>query len=163
MNRVALAFSGGLDTTVCVSILKEEYGYEDVIGVSVNVGQPQNEFEQAKETAKEISLDLTILDARSDFANLCLDSVRANASYQGYPLGTALARPIIAKAILEEAKNTKCTALAHGCTGKGNDQLRFEAIWRGSGLEIAAPIRDLGLTRTWEIQYAKENNLPIKS
>ena len=70
MNRVALAFSGGLDTTVCVSILKEEYGYEDVIGVSVNVGQPQNEFEQATETAKEISLDLTILDGRSDFANL---------------------------------------------------------------------------------------------
>lgn len=163
MNRVALAFSGGLDTTVCVSILKEEYDYEDVIGVAVNVGQPENEFKQAKKTAKEISLDLRIIDARTDFANLCLDSVRANASYQGYPLGTALARPIIAKAILEEAKKANCTALAHGCTGKGNDQLRFEAIWRGSGLEIAAPIRDLGLTRAWEIKYAKENNLPIKS
>ena len=163
MNRVALAFSGGLDTTVCVSLLKEKYGYDEVIGITVNVGQPKSEFEQAKETAEELSLDLIILDARFDFANLCLDAVRANATYQGYPLGTALARPIIANAILEEAKKSKCKALAHGCTGKGNDQLRFEAVWRGSGLEIAAPIRDLALTRSWEIQYAKENTLPIKS
>ena len=85
MNRVALAFSGGLDTTVCVSILKEEYGYEDVIGVSVNVGQPKNEFEQAKETAKEISLDLKILDARTDFANLCLDSVEQMQAIKDTP------------------------------------------------------------------------------
>tara|TARA_B110000116_G_scaffold272309_1_gene296504 strand:- start:1963 stop:3168 length:1206 start_codon:yes stop_codon:yes gene_type:complete len=163
MNRVALAFSGGLDTTVCVSLLKEEYGYDDVIGITVNVGQPKDEFEQAIETANALSLELHIIDATEDFADLCLDSVRANATYQGYPLGTALARPIIANSILETAQQNDCKALAHGCTGKGNDQLRFEAIWRGSDLKIAAPIRDLGLTRDWEINYAKENDLPVKA
>ncbi len=173
-DRVALAFSGGLDTTVCVPLLKEEYDYDEVIGVTVDVGQPEAEFAEAAATAEALNLEHYVVDARAEFAEVCLDAVRANASYQGYPLGTALARPIIAEKIRQVAAEQDCDALAHGCTGKGNDQLRFEAVWRGTGglddgdagddsFEVIAPVRELGLTREWEIEYAAEKNLPVES
>ncbi len=161
-GTVALAFSGGLDTTVCVPLLVEEYGYDEVIGVTVDVGQPAAEFDEAEETAAALDVEHHVVDARDEFAALCLRSVKANATYQGYPLGTALARPVIAAAILDVALETNCTALAHGCTGKGNDQLRFEAVWRNSPLEVVAPVRELGLTREWEQEYAAERGLPVE-
>ncbi|MFC7097396.1 argininosuccinate synthase [Halobaculum marinum] len=162
-KRVALAFSGGLDTTVCVPLLEEEYGYDEVVGVTVDVGQPSEEFDEAEETAEALDLEHYVVDAKEEFAELCMDSVRANATYQGYPLGTALARPVIAEAILGVAEEHDCDALAHGCTGKGNDQLRFETVWRASDKEVIAPVRELGLTREWEIEYADEKDLPVES
>jgi argininosuccinate synthase len=162
MTRVALAFSGGLDTTVCVPLLEEEYGYDEVVGVTVDVGQPEGEFAEAEETAAALGLEHHVVDARAAFADLCLDAVRANATYQGYPLGTALARPVIAEAILDVAVEQDCDALAHGATGKGNDQLRFEAVWRASDLDVVAPIREMGLTRQWEQEYAAERDLPVE-
>jgi argininosuccinate synthase len=162
MTRVALAFSGGLDTTVCVPLLEEEWGYDEVVGVTVDVGQPTEEFAEAEETAAALDLEHHVVDAKDDFAAMCMESVRANATYQGYPLGTALARPVIAEAILDVAKEQDCDAVAHGCTGKGNDQLRFEAVWRASDLEVIAPVRELGLTREWEIEYAAEKELPVE-
>ena len=161
-KRVALAFSGGLDTTVCVPLLEEEYGYDEVVGVTVDVGQPAEEFDEAEETAEALDLEHYVVDAKAEFAELCFDSVRANATYQGYPLGTALARPVIAEAILGVAEEHDCDALAHGCTGKGNDQLRFETVWRASDKEVIAPVRELGLTREWEIEYADEKDLPVE-
>jgi argininosuccinate synthase len=161
-GTVALAFSGGLDTTVCVSLLKEEYGYDEVVGVTVDVGQPDYEFEEAEETAEALGVEQFVVDAKAEFADLCIEAVKANADYQGYPLGTALARPVIAKAILEVAEEEGCSAVAHGCTGKGNDQLRFEAIWRDSDLDVIAPVRELGLTREWENEYAAEKGLPVE-
>jgi argininosuccinate synthase len=163
MTRVALAFSGGLDTTVCVPLLEEEYGHDEVIGVTVDVGQPEEEFAEAEETAEALGLEHYVVDAKDEFAAECFRSVRANATYQGYPLGTAIARPVIAQAILDVAEEHDCDALAHGCTGKGNDQLRFEAVWRASDLEVIAPVRELGLTREWEIEYAAEKNLPVEA
>ena len=162
MTRVALAFSGGLDTTVCVPLLEEEWGYDEVVGVTVDVGQPAEEFAEAAETAAALDLEHHVVDATEEFAAMCMESVRANATYQGYPLGTALARPVIAEAILDVAKERNCDAVAHGCTGKGNDQLRFEAVWRASDLEVIAPVRELGLTREWEIEYAAEKELPVE-
>jgi argininosuccinate synthase len=162
MTRVALAFSGGLDTTVCVPLLEEEYGYDEVVGVTVDVGQPEAEFAEAEETAAALDLEHYVVDAREEFAAQCLESVRANATYQGYPLGTALARPVIAEAILDVAEKHDCQALAHGCTGKGNDQLRFEAVWRASDMDVIAPVRELGLTREWEMEYAAEKDLPVE-
>jgi len=161
-GTVALAFSGGLDTTVCVSLLKEEYGYDEVIGVTVDVGQPDYEFEEAEETAEALGVEQHVVDATEEFADLCMEAVKANADYQGYPLGTALARPVIAKAILSVAEAEGCSAVAHGCTGKGNDQLRFEAVWRDSDLDVIAPVRELGLTREWENEYAAEKGLPVE-
>ncbi|MFY4811339.1 argininosuccinate synthase [Haloarcula argentinensis] len=161
-GTVALAFSGGLDTTVCVSLLKEEYGYDEVIGVTVDVGQPDYEFEEAEETAEALGVEQHVVDATEEFADLCMEAVKANADYQGYPLGTALARPVIAKAILSVAEEEGCSAVAHGCTGKGNDQLRFESVWRDSDLDVIAPVRELGLTREWENEYAAEKGLPVE-
>ena len=161
-RRVALAFSGGLDTTVCVPLLEEEYGYDEVVGVTVDVGQPADEFAEAEATAEALDLEHHVVDAKAEFAQLCFDAVRANATYQGYPLGTALARPVIATAILEVAEAEGCSGLAHGCTGKGNDQLRFEAVWRDSDMEVIAPVRELGLTREWEQAYAAERGLPVE-
>lgn len=163
MSRVALAFSGGLDTTVCVPLLQEEYDYDEVIGVTVDVGQPAADLEEAVETADALGIEHRIIDATESFAELCLDAVAANATYQGYPLGTALARPIIAAEILAVAQEEGCTGIAHGCTGKGNDQLRFEAVWRRSDLEVIAPVRELGLTREWEIEYAGQKDLPVEA
>ncbi|MEF8891462.1 MAG: argininosuccinate synthase [Haloferacaceae archaeon] len=162
MTRVALAFSGGLDTTICVPLLEEEYGYDEVVGVTVDVGQPAAEFAEAEETAEALGLEHHVVDATAAFADLCLDAVRANATYQGYPLGTALARPVIAEAILDVALEHGCDALAHGATGKGNDQLRFEAVWRASDLDVVAPVREMGLTRQWERDYAAERDLPVE-
>ena len=162
-QRVALAFSGGLDTTVCVPVLEEEYEYDEVVGVTVDVGQPADEFEEARETAEALDLEHHVVDAKAEFADLCFDAVRANADYQGYPLGTALARPVIANAILNVAQENDCDGIAHGCTGKGNDQLRFEAVWRASDLEVIAPVREMGMTRDWEIEYAAERDLPVES
>ena len=161
-DRVALAFSGGLDTTVCVPLLEEEYGYDEVIGVTVDVGQPDEEFVEAKATAEALALDHYVVDAKVAFAELCFDAVKAEATYQGYPLGTALARPVIAEEILAVAEDHDCDAVAHGCTGKGNDQLRFEAVWRTSDLDVIAPVRELGLTREWENEYAAERDLPVE-
>jgi argininosuccinate synthase len=161
-KKVALAFSGGLDTTVCVPLLEEKYGFDEVIGVTVDVGQPEAEFAEARETANALGVEHFVVDAREEFAELCLESVTANATYQGYPLGTALARPVIAEAILDVAIEEDCDALAHGCTGKGNDQLRFEAVWRDSPLDVIAPVRELGLTREWENEYAAEQGLPVE-
>jgi argininosuccinate synthase len=161
-DRVALAFSGGLDTTVCVPLLEEEYGYDEVVGITVDVGQPESEFEEAEATATALDLEHYVIDAREAFAEVCLDAVRANATYQGYPLGTALARPVIAEAILNVAIEHDCSAVAHGSTGKGNDQLRFETVWRASDLKVIAPVRELGLTRNWEQEYATERDLPVE-
>ncbi len=161
-DTVALAFSGGLDTTVCVPLLEQEYDYDEVIGVTVDVGQPDAELTEAAETAAALDMEHHVVDATSAFADLCFDAVRANATYQGYPLGTALARPVVAEAVLDVAKAEGCTALAHGCTGKGNDQLRFEAVWRDGDLEVIAPVRELGLTREWETAYAADHDLPVE-
>ena len=162
-KTVALAFSGGLDTTVTVPLLQEEYGYDEVIGVTVDVGQPDSEFEEARETAEALDVEHYVVDAKDAFADLLMDAVKANAIYEGYPLGTALARPVIAATIQSVAEDVGADGLAHGCTGKGNDQLRFEAVWRQSDMEVIAPVRELDLTREWEIEYAEKKGLPVDS
>ena len=162
-ETVALAFSGGLDTTVCVPLLREEYGYDEVIGVTVDVGQPESELAAAAETAETLGIDQHVVDAREAFASVAFDAVASQATYQGYPLGTALARPVIATEIRRVARQQGATALAHGCTGKGNDQLRFEAVWRDGPETVIAPVRELGLTREWEIEYAADRDLPVEA
>ncbi|WP_409200391.1 argininosuccinate synthase [Methanobrevibacter sp. DSM 116169] len=165
MEKVVLAFSGGLDTTVCVKLLEEKYDLE-VITACVDVGQGEEEIKKAEEMADKIgSLKHYTIDAREEFANDYISKgIKANAEYEGYPLSTALARPLIAQKIIEIAEEENATAIAHGCTGKGNDQFRFEAVILSmSDLKIIAPIRELNLTRSEEIQYAKDHGLPLSS
>ena len=163
MEKVVLAFSGGLDTTVCVKLLEEEYNYE-VITACVDVGQPPEDLEKSQNSADKINTGKHyIIDAKDEFANEYIArGIKANAEYEGYPLSTALARPLIAMKIIEIAEKEGATAIAHGCTGKGNDQFRFEAIIRSmSDFKIIAPIREKNLTRTEEVAYVKEHGLDL--
>lgn len=165
MEKVVLAFSGGLDTTVCVKLLEEEYDLE-VVTACVDVGQPKEEVEKAEEAAKNLGVKKHYtIDAKNEFANEYIaKGIKSNAVYEGYPLSTALARPLIAMKIIEVALKENAKAIAHGCTGKGNDQFRFEAVIRSmSDFDIVAPIRDLNLTRTEEQEYAEKHGIHISS
>ncbi len=165
MKKVVLAFSGGLDTSVCIKLLEENYEME-VITACVDVGQPQEEIERPTAVAYKMgALKHYTIDAKEEFAEeFVFRAIKANAIYEGYPLSTALARPLIAMKIVELAKKEGADAIAHGCTGKGNDQFRFEAIIRAmSDVDVIAPIRDLNLTRSEEIDYAEDHGIPLPS
>jgi len=164
ISRVVLAFSGGLDTSVCIRWLIEKYNCE-VITVTVDVGQPEN-FEEIEERAYKIgAVKHYTIDAKREFVEEYIaPAIRANAFYEGkYPLGTALARPLIAKKVVEIARKEGADAVAHGCTSKGNDQVRFEVTIRALApdLKILAPVRMWGMTRAEEIEYAKSRGIPI--
>ena len=162
-DKVLLAFSGGLDTSVCVKLLEEKYNVE-VITACVDVGQGEEEMEKAKESAAKIGgLKHYNIDAKEEFANdYIARGIKANAEYEGYPLSTAFARPLIAQKLVEIAEKEGATAIAHGCTGKGNDQFRFEAIILAmSDLDIIAPIREMNLTRTEEKAYAESKGIEL--
>ncbi len=162
MKKVVLAYSGGLDTSVCIPLLKEHYGCDYAVTVTVDVGQPEKEIEMAEKKAAVISQKHITIDAKDEFVtDYIFPLIKANGSYEGYVLGTSIARPLIAKKVVEVAKKEKAQALAHGCTGKGNDQLRFETVFRSTTLEVFAPMRDMNLTREWEMEYAKEHGIPV--
>jgi len=162
MKTVVLAYSGGLDTSVCIPLLKERYDYDKVITVVADVGQPASEIDDATRRAETLADAHYTLDLKDEFVeDYLFPSIKANGLYEGYVLGTALARPLIAKKIAEVAENESADALAHGCTGKGNDQLRFEVIFRATDFDVVAPMRDLNLSREWEIDYARDRGIPV--
>lgn len=164
MKKVVLAYSGGLDTSVCIPLLKEHYGCDYAVTVTVDVGQPSLDIKQAEKKAAKISDKHYTIDAKNEFVkDYIFPLIKANGSYEGYVLGTSMARPLIAKKVVEIAQKEKAHALAHGCTGKGNDQLRFEAVFRCTNLEVIAPMRDMNLTREWEIDYAKKHGIPVSA
>ncbi len=161
-KKVVLSYSGGLDTSICIPLLKERYGYDQVITVIVDVGQSLSEIKEAEEKAAKLSDKHYTLDAKKEFVqDYIFPLIKANGDYEGYVLGTALTRPLIAKKIVDIANKEGADALAHGCTGKGNDQLRFDVVFRATDLEVVAPLRDLNQTRGWEIEYAIEHDIPI--
>jgi argininosuccinate synthase len=161
-GTIVLAYSGGLDTSICIPLLKERYDYDRVVTVAVHVGQRDEEIETATKKGKKLADRHYTIDAREKFVNEHIfPAIRANGSYEGYPMGTSLARPLIAEEVVKVARKEGATAIGHGCTGKGNDQLRFDVIIRGAGLEVVAPIRELNLTRDWEIEYARQHNIPV--
>ncbi|GIU71328.1 MAG: argininosuccinate synthase [Candidatus Nitrosocaldaceae archaeon] len=162
-KKAVLAYSGGLDTSVAIKMLQLNYGY-DVITVTVDVGQ-NDDLKAIEDKAKEMGvIKHYTINAIDEFANEYITKcIKANGLYQGkYPLATALARPLIASKVVEIAKREDATALAHGCTGKGNDQIRFDITMRSLiDLPIIAPIREHNLTRDKEIEFVKENNIKI--
>jgi len=161
-GTIVLAYSGGLDTSICIPLLKERYDYDRVITVAVHVGQRDEEIRVATEKGKKLADKHYTIDAREKFVKgHIFPAIKANGSYEGYPMGTSLARPLIAQEVVNVARKEGALAIAHGCTGKGNDQLRFDFIIRGAGFEVVAPIRELNLTRDWEIGYAREHKIPV--
>lgn len=162
-KKVVLAYSGGLDTSVAITWLKDE-GY-DVVAVCLDVGEGKD-LEFVKNKALEVgAIESYMIDAREEFANeYALVSLQAHTWYENkYPLVSALSRPLISQKLVEIAEKTGATAVAHGCTGKGNDQVRFEVSINALNpdLEVIAPVREWSWSREEEIAYAKEKNIPI--
>ncbi|MCL2395892.1 MAG: argininosuccinate synthase [Acidimicrobiaceae bacterium] len=163
-KRVVLAYSGGLDTSVAVRWMTEELGVE-VIALCADLGQG-GDWEAIKDRAAAAgAVEAIVVDARDEFANdFVAPALKANAKYEGkYPLISSLSRPVIAKHLVAAARAHHADAVAHGCTGKGNDQVRFEVSTRALApdLETIAPVRTWGLTRADSIEYAERWNIPI--
>jgi len=166
VRRVLLLYSGGLDTSVMLKWIQERYGAE-VVALSVNLGQPGEDWEVVRGKAIDLgAVDCRVVDAREEFAReYVLRAIRANALYGGgYPLFTALGRPLIAQLAVEHARETGCDTIAHGCTGKGNDQVRIEATVAtlAPELKVIAPVRSWAMGRDEEIAYAREHGIPVK-
>ena len=164
-NRVVLAYSGGLDTSVGIGWLRDQTGKE-VVALAVDVGQGGEDMETIRQRALDCgAVESIVVDAKNEFAeDFVMPALKANAMYQKrYPLVSALSRPVIVKHLVRVAKELSCDTVAHGCTGKGNDQVRFEAGVAALAPDLAsvAPIRDLALTRDKAIAYAEEHGLPI--
>jgi argininosuccinate synthase len=169
-KRVVLAYSGGLDTSVAVRWMIEEWGVE-VVCVLVNVGQDADSSESFDDIRARAlaagALDCVLVDARDEMADeFCASAIFANARYEGkYPLVSALSRPVIVRHLVDQARRFNATAVAHGCTGKGNDQVRFEVGTHALApdLEVLAPARNWGLTRADSVDYAQKWNIPIQA
>jgi argininosuccinate synthase len=166
VGRVLLLYSGGLDTSVMLRWIQERYGAE-VVSLTVNLGQPDEDWDVVVGKARDLgALDAIVVDARQEFArDYVLPAIKANALYGGgYPLFTALGRPLIAKLAVEHARRAGCDTVAHGCTGKGNDQVRIEATVAtlDPELGVIAPVREWRMGREEEIAYAREHGIPVK-
>jgi argininosuccinate synthase len=168
MPRIAvLAYSGGLDTSCAIAWLKEDYGFDEVIAVLVDVGQ-QTDFEPAFARGYAAGADeVLLIDRKDDFADEQVSkALQANALYEGkYPLISALSRPVIADAVAGVALELGAEAVVHGCTGKGNDQLRFELAFKARypGVRVIAPLRDEVRNRDEEIAFAEVRGIPVEA
>jgi argininosuccinate synthase len=166
VHRVLLLYSGGLDTSVMLKWIQDQYQAE-VVALTVNLGQPGEDYDVVKAKAIQIgAVDAHVVDAREEFVReYVLPAIKANAIYGlGYPLFTALGRPLIAKLAVEYARQTGCDTVAHGCTGKGNDQVRIEATVAtlAPELKVIAPVRSWRMGREEEAAYAREHGIPVK-
>jgi argininosuccinate synthase len=167
VHRVLLLYSGGLDTSVMLKWIQDSYGAE-VVCLTVNLGQPGEDYAVIEGKALQLgALECHVVDARDEFAHdFVLPAIKANALYGGgYPLFTALGRPLIAKLAVEYARKSGCDTIAHGCTGKGNDQVRIEATIAtlAPELKVIAPVRSWQMGREEEIAYAREHGIQIKT
>jgi argininosuccinate synthase len=167
MRTAVLAYSGGLDTSCAIAWLKEDYGFHEVVAVLVDVGQ-DTDFEPAIACGRAAGADdIVLLDCKDEFAEeQVAKALVANALYEGkYPLISALSRPVIAAAVAGVAVELDAEAVVHGCTGKGNDQVRFELAFKASypGVKVIAPLRDRVWTRDEEIAYARARGIPVEA
>jgi argininosuccinate synthase len=166
VHRVLLLYSGGLDTSVMLKWIQERYGAE-VVTLTVDLGQPGEDFGVVRAKARDLgAVDSHVIDAREEFArDYVAPAIKANAIYGlGYPLFTALGRPLIARLAVRYARESGCDTVAHGCTGKGNDQVRIEATIAtlAPELKVIAPVRSWSMGREEEIRYAREHGIQVK-
>jgi argininosuccinate synthase len=165
-NKCLLLYSGGLDTSVMLKWIQEEYNCQ-IVALTIDIGQTADNLEEIRQKAIKLgAIEAIVHDAKDEFADQLLSAaIKANADYQGgYALSTPLGRIVISRLAVETAQKYGCTVIAHGCTGKGNDQIRFEGYITtlDPKMKIIAPVREWGMGRLEEIQYAEEHQIPIK-
>lgn len=166
VRKVVLLYSGGLDTSVMLKWIQDEYQAE-VIALTIDIGQQADNLEEIRQKALKLgAIKAVVVDAKKEFAyNYITKGIKANARYQGdYHLATPLGRPLLAKIAVDIAREENCDCIAHGCTGKGNDQVRIEGtvLTLAPEMKVIAPVREWGMGREEELEYARQHNIPVK-
>ncbi len=164
-KKVAVAYSGGLDSALCIKLLFEKYGAEEVLPVTVNVGLPEQEIEEARSKAELLGVPWHFIEATDEFCDEWVaKAIQANSSYGGYPVATSMTRQLIAKKVAEYAVEQGCDAICEGSTGKGNDQYRMHTVFTlfAPGLTVIVPVRDFNFTRQQEKELSEEYGIPYK-
>jgi len=165
-KKVAVAFSGGLDSTLILKVLRENYGAEEVLAVTCNVGLTDDELKQCKEKAELLNVPWTLVEATDEFAdNFITKAIMANSNYEGYPVATSMTRQLIARKVAEFAVANGCDAISEGSTGKGNDQYRMHNVFNlfAPDLKVIVPVRDFNWTREEEKKLSAEYGIPYKA
>lgn len=164
VRKVALAYSGGLDSALCAWLARHKYGAQEVVAITVDVGQGADELEQAQQKAQVLGLQPLIVDARAEFAEEWLPrAIAANSSYGGYPVSTSMTRQLIAQRVAALAVEQGCDAIMEGSSGRGNDQYRMHNVFQlfAPGLKVLVPVRDFDLTRGEEEELCREWGIPV--
>ncbi|HID94925.1 MAG TPA: argininosuccinate synthase [Candidatus Latescibacteria bacterium] len=164
VTKVASAFSGGLDSSLSIALLRRKYKAKEIVPITVDIGQGDEEIEQCKRHAKALGIAPIFIDVKEEFANEWLSmAIKANSSYGGYPVSTSMTRQLIARKVAERAVELGCDALIEGSSGKGNDQYRMHNVFTlfAPGLEILVPVRDFDLTRGEEEALCKAWGIPV--
>ena len=163
VKKVAVAYSGGLDSALALKLLPEKYGAEEVLAVTVNVGLSDEELEEARSKAELLGVPWTLIEATEEFANEWITkAIRANSSYEGYPVATSMTRQLIARKVAEFAVENGCDAICEGSTGKGNDQYRMSNVFSifAPDLTVVLPVRDFNFTRQQEKELSEYYGIP---
>lgn len=164
VKKIALAYSGGLDSSMCVHLAREKYGAEGLLAITVDVGQGEEELAEGLRKAKVLGLEPIVVDARREFAEEWLPrAIAANSSYGGYPVSTSMTRQLIARRVAEMAVEHGCDAVMEGSTGRGNDQYRMHNVFQlfAPGLKVLVPVRDFDLTRGEEEELCRAGGIPV--
>ncbi|HUW34423.1 MAG TPA: argininosuccinate synthase [Planctomycetota bacterium] len=165
VTKVASAFSGGLDSCLGIELLRRKYRAKEIVAITIDIGQGDDEMEQARKHGKKLGLDVIFLEARDEFANQWITmAIKANSSYGGYPVSTSMTRQIVARMVAEEAARRGCDAIIEGSSGKGNDQYRMHNTFTlfAPGVKVLAPVRDFDLTRIEEEQLCRAWDVPVR-
>ncbi len=165
VEKCAVAYSGGLDSTLGVELLKRVYKAKEIIPITVDVGQGEEEIELAKNRAKKLGIKPIVIDKREEFAEGWLTkAIKANSDYFGYPVSTSMTRQLIAKVVAEEAKKLGCDSILEGSTGRGNDQYRMHNVFKifAPDLKVLVPVRDFDLTRSEELEVCEYWGVPVE-
>jgi len=163
-KKAAIAYSGGLDSSLGIEMLRRKYGAKEIVPITVDVGQGKEEMDESRRKAKALGVTPIILDAKAEFAEEWLPTaIRANSDYNGYPVSTSMTRQLVARRVAEVALKKGCTAVMEGSTGKGNDQYRMHNVFKmfAPKLEVLVPVRDFDLTRSEEEQLCRHWGVPV--
>lgn len=164
VTKVAVAFSGGLDSTLGIALLQRKYKSREIVAVTVDIGQGEEEIEQSRRHGAALGIEPILIDAREEFARDWLTmAIKANSDYEGYPVSTSMTRQLIARKVAEMAVELGCDALLEGSSGKGNDQYRMHNVFTlfAPGLEVLVPVRDFDLTRSEEEELCRAWGMPV--